>query len=80
MQNEDLKPAINERPYLLAQFILDVPLHPAKHEWFQNHMQTAKLVLVQLATFIFCSIFDILGKPFIELVMRIEKARHNEVK
>jgi len=65
--------------YLFAEFVLDMPLDTPKHERLQDHMKTTKLTLVQLAPFVLCCSLDILGEPFVELVMRIEQTRHNEV-
>ena len=36
-------------------------------------------MLVEPAALILCGIFNILGEPLIELVMRIEQAGHDEV-
>ena len=43
-----------------------------QHEGLENHVQTAKLVLVEFATLVLRGIFDVLGEPFIELVVRVE--------
>ena len=42
-------------------------------------MQTTELMLVELATFVLRSILDVFGEPFVELVVRVEQARHNEM-
>ena len=55
-------------------------LDTTKHERLQDHMQTAELVLVELATFVLRSILDVLGEPFIELVVGVEQTRHDEMK
>ena len=64
---------------LLAQLILDVTLNATQHEGLEDHMQTSQLMLVQLATFVLCSVLNIFGEPFVELVMRIEQTGHNEM-
>jgi hypothetical protein len=36
-------------------------------------------MFVEFAAFIFRCVFDVFGKPFVELVMRIKKAWHDEM-
>lgn len=43
-------------------------------------MKTTELVLVQLAALILGMVLDILREPLVELVLRVEKRRHDEVK
>ena len=64
---------------LLAEFVLHMSLDTTKHEWLQDHMQTAELVLIELATFVLRSILDVLRKPLVEFVVGIEQTRHDEV-
>ena len=68
-----------EDNHLLAQFVLHIFLDTAQHERLKDHMQSAKLVFVEFVAFILSSILDVLREPFIELVMRIEQTRHDEV-
>ena len=65
--------------YLLAEFVLDVTLDSSQHKGLEDHVKTSELVFVQLASFVFCSVLDVLGEPLIELVMRVKKAGHNEM-
>jgi len=65
--------------HLLAQFVLDVFLDTAQHERFEDHMQSTKLVFVEFITLILRGILDILREPFVELVVGIEQARHDEM-
>jgi hypothetical protein len=67
------------RNYLLAQFILHVFLDTTQHERFEDHMQSAKLVFVELVALVLSSVLNILREPFVELVMGIEQTRHDEV-
>ena len=46
--------------YLFAQLILYVSFDAAQHEWLQYHMQAPELMLIQFASLVFGSIFDIL--------------------
>ena len=65
---------------LLAEFVLDVLLDTTQHERLQDHMQTTKLTLIQLAAFVLRgSGLDIFREPLIELVVRVEQAGHDEV-
>ena len=65
--------------HLLAQLVLDMFLDTAQHERFQDHMQSAKLMFVELVTLVLRSILDVLREPLVELVMRIEETRHDEM-
>ena len=56
-----------------------MPLNATQHEWLQNHVQTTKLVLVQLAAFVLSRILDVLREPLVELIVGVEQARHDEV-
>ena len=56
-----------------------MPFYASKHKGLENHVETPELVLVQLAALVLRCILDILGKPFIEFIVRVEKARHDEV-
>ena len=75
----DQETSQNSRRYLIAQLILDVTLDTAQHERPENHVQTAKLMFVEFAAFIFCSVLDVFGEPFVELVVRIKKTWHDEM-
>ena len=66
-------------PHLITEFILNVTFHSPQHKRLQDRMKTTELVLVEPAALILRGIFNILGEPFIELVMRIEQAGHDEV-
>ena len=63
--------AVNIQLDLIAKFLLHMLLDTSKHERFQNHVQTAKLVFVELGVGL-RMVFDILGKPFAELVVTVE--------
>lgn len=65
--------------HLLAQFVLNVFLDTTQHERFEDHMQSTKLVFVEFVALIFRSILDVLREPLVELVVRVEQARHNEM-
>lgn len=54
---------------LLAKLVLDMSLDTTQHKRLQDHMQTSQLMLVQLATLVLSSVLNVLGKPFIELVV-----------
>ncbi|KAH6603254.1 hypothetical protein Trco_008029 [Trichoderma cornu-damae] len=63
---------------LVAQLLLHVLLHAAEHERLQDHVEALQLVLVELGVALRVGL-DVLGKPFAELVVRIEERRHDEV-
>ena len=65
--------------YLLAKLVLHMSLHATQHEGLEDHMKSTKLMLVQFATLVLRSILDVLGEPLVELVMRIEQTRHDEM-
>ena len=54
-------------------------LDATQHERLQDHMKTAKLMLVELAALVLSSVLDVLREPFVELVMGIEETRHDKV-
>ena len=56
-----------------------MPLDTTQHEWFKDHVETPQLVLVELAALILRCVLDILREPLVELVVRVEQARHDEV-
>ena len=64
---------------LVTELVLHVPLYTTQHERFEDHMKTAQLMLVELAALVLRSILDVLGEPLVELVMRIEQTRHDEM-
>jgi len=64
---------------LLAQFVLHVFLDTTQHERFENHMQSTKLVFVEFVALVLSSILYVFREPLVELVMRIEQTRHDEV-
>ena len=55
-------------------------LHTTQHEGLQDHMQSPELMLVKPAALVLSGILDLLGEPFVELVMRVEQTWHDEVK
>ena len=65
--------------HLFAEFVLDMALHTTQHERLQDHMKTAQLVLVEFAPLVLGSILDILREPLVELVVRVEQSRHDEM-
>ena len=65
--------------YLITKFVLNMTLHSTQHEGFQDHVQPPKLVLIQLTTLVLRSVLDDLRKPLVELIMRVEQTRHNEM-
>ena len=54
-------------------------LDATQHERLQDHMKTAKLMLVELAALVLSSILDVLREPLVELIVGVEQARHNEM-
>lgn len=57
-----------------------MPLHATEHEWLEDHVETAELVLVEFTPFVLRGVLDVLGEPFTEFIMRVEETRHDEVK
>lgn len=43
-------------------------------------METSQLMLIELVPLILCCVLDILREPFAELIMRVEKRGHDEMK
>lgn len=54
-------------------------LDSTKHERLENHVKSAKLVLVQSAAFVLGSTLDVLREPLVEFVVVVEQTRHDEV-
>ena len=67
------------RAYFVTELVLHVPLNATQHEWLEDHMKTPKLMLVEPASLVFRGVLDVLGEPFVELVMRVEQTRHDEM-
>ena len=65
--------------YLITKFVLNMTLHSTQHEGFQDHVQPPKLVLIQFTTLVLCSILNVFREPLVELIMRVEQTRHNEM-
>ena len=57
-----------------------MPLNATQHERLQDHVETTKLVLVQLAALVLSRVLNVLREPLVKLVMRVEQARHDEMK
>ena len=54
-------------------------LDTTQHERLEDHVQTPQLMFVELAALVLGGVLDVLGEPFVELVMGIEETRHDEV-
>jgi len=37
-----------------------MPLHTTKHEWLEDHVETAELMLIKFAPFVLCGVLNIL--------------------
>jgi hypothetical protein len=65
---------------LLAKLVLHMSFDSSKHEGLENHVQTPELVLAHVAlSFLLRSVLNVLGEPFVELVVRIEETWHDEM-
>lgn len=79
-QGHGVKPNINRcEPHLVTKLILDVTFHPAQHERLQDDMKATELMLVQVIAFVFGGIFYVFREPFVEFIVRIKEAGHDEV-
>lgn len=65
--------------YLLCHLVLYISLDSPKHEWFEDHVQSRQLVLVQ-CTLLLCMALNVTREPLIELFMGVKHSGHDEVK
>lgn len=70
---------INVNLNLVAQFMVDMALDAAQHEWLQDHVKTPELVLIESAALVFGGVLDVFGEPFIELIVGVEETGHDEM-
>jgi hypothetical protein len=75
MRHHTMNGFLNLRCY----FLFDIFFQSSKHEWLQNQMQPFKLMLVKL-TLVHRMLFNVFRKPFLKLLVIIEKLRHDEMK
>ena len=68
-----------ERTDLVTKLVLHMPLNTTQHEGLQDHVEATKLVFVELAALVLGRILDVLREPLVELVVRVEQARHDKV-
>lgn len=62
----------------VRELVFNVLLHSAKHERFEDHMQTGQVLLVD-ARLVLGMRLDVFGEPFVELLVRIEQRWHDEM-
>ena len=71
--------AVDVKLDLVSKLLLHMLLDTTQHEWLQDHMQSPQLVFVELSVTL-CVTLNVLGEPLAELVVRVEQARHDEMK
>ena len=71
--------ALDDGFFLWSYLLLDIDLEPSQHEWLKDQMKSLELMLVQLSL-IHGVLFNIFGKPFLELLMIIKQLWHDEMK
>ena len=66
-------------PYLLCHLMLYISLDSPKHEWFEDHVQSRQLVLVQCPLLLRMAL-NVTREPLVELFVRVKHCGHDEVK
>jgi len=71
-------PCIYLPPHLLCHLVLNVPLDPAQHEGFEDHVESGELLLVQ-GGLLLCMALNVPREPLVEFFMGVKHGWHDEV-